>query len=214
MYYSDAVIRAGGLPLTVTAFTDVEVISDAVAKANGILFVGGPDYHPEAYGGHSQPEEQLMPRRRHDADMLMAQVALATSLPILGVCGGLQLLAIASGAALIQDIPSEVSGALAHQSDPLPALPREHSVRMVPGTNVHALLGDEVMVNTYHHQAVRPDRTGTMRVAAHAPDGVIEAMEDPRHRFRIGVQWHPERMVGSASESALFAGLIEAARRS
>lgn len=207
--YSDAVAAAGGLPLVLTACTDPACIADALALVRGVVLVGGPDYHPDAYGGRPQPVEELMPRRRHDADLLLVRAVLGTDLPVLGVCGGMQLLAIASGAVLIQDIPSEVPGAgiHAHRGEPAP----EHGIRTVADTHLRSLLGPDLVVNSYHHQAIQPQRSGSLRIAAHADDGIVEAIEDPRHRFRIGVQWHPERMPDHPSTKALFAGLVNAA---
>lgn len=207
--YSDAVAAAGGLPLVLTASTDAACIADALALVRGVVLVGGPDYHPDAYGGRPQPAAELMPRRRHDADLLLVRAVLGTDLPVLGICGGMQVLAIASGAALIQDIPSEVPGAgiHAHPGEP----PPEHRIRTVADTRLRSLLGSDLVVNSYHHQAVQPQRPGSLRIAAHADDGIIEAVEDPAHRFRIGVQWHPERMPDHPSTRTLFAGLINAA---
>jgi putative glutamine amidotransferase len=209
--YCDPVTAAGGLPLIAPAFMDATIIDEALATVSGVLLIGGPDYHPDAYGGHPQPEADLMLRRRHDADLLLATACLHRRLPVLGICGGLQLLVIARGGALVQDIPSECPGALIHT---VPGEhPCAHDIAIMAGSRLHGLLGQTTAtVNSFHHQAARPDRTGDLTIAARAADGVIEAVEDPAHPFCVGVQWHPERMPESAISRALFAGLVNAAR--
>lgn len=209
--YCDPLVAAGALPLIAPAFTDPAVVDEALHAVQGVLLIGGPDYHPDAYGGHPQPPDQLMDRRRHDADLLLARACLRRCLPVFGICGGLQLLVIARGGALVQDIPSEWPGAIVH-SDPGDA-PSFHEVAITAGSRLHGLLGvDALTVNSYHHQAARPERTGGLSVAARAPDGLIEAVEDPEHPFCLGVQWHPERMAASAASRALFGGLVAASR--
>lgn len=208
--YCDPIVAAGGLPLIAPVFTDSAVLDQALDAVQGVLLIGGPDYHPDAYGGHAQPAEQLMDRRRHDADLLLARTTLRRCLPVLGICGGLQLLVIARGGALVQDIPSEWPDAIIHTvaGDE----PCSHPVAIAHGSRLHGLMRcDEMVVNSFHHQAAQPDRRGGLAISARAPDGVVEAVEDPEHPFCIGVQWHPERMVGTPSSQSLFGGLVAAA---
>ena len=204
--YCDPVHAAGGLPLIAPAYTDPASIAEALDAVTGVLLIGGPDYHPDAYGGHEQPAEQLMLRRRHDADLLLACETRRRRLPVLGICGGHQLLVISGGGALVQDIPSEWPGATRHAE-----CADGHAVRTQPGSRLHALVGPQLSVNSYHHQAAQPARCGGLTASAWATDGVIEAVEDPAHPFCIGVQWHPERLAGSAASQALFSGLVRAA---
>lgn len=203
--YCDPIHAAGGLPLIAPAFTDAASVAEALDIVVGVLLIGGPDYHPEAYGGHEQPPEQLMHRRRHDADLLLARETRRRRLPVLGICGGHQLLVISGGGALVQDIPSEWPGAIRHAD-----CAGDHEVRVEPGSRLHALAGPTLMVNSYHHQAAQPGRCGGLSVCARATDGVIEAVEDPSHPFCIGVQWHPERLSGTPASQALFSGLVRA----
>lgn len=203
--YCDGVHRAGGLPLVAPAFTDADSVAEALAQAQGVLLIGGPDYHPDAYGEEPHPRAALMDRRRHEADLLLARVALARRLPVLGICGGHQLLAIARGGALVQDLPSQWPNALDHRQG-------QHAVRVAQGSRLAALVGPAITVNTFHHQAVRPERTGGLVPVAWADDGVIEALEDPAHPFCLGVQWHPERMPEAPSSQAIFAAFVDAAR--
>jgi len=204
--YCDPIHAAGGLPLIAPAFTDAASIAEALDVVVGVLLIGGPDYHPDAYGGHEQPAEQLMLRRRHDADLLLARETRRRRLPVLGICGGHQLLVISEGGALVQDLPSEWPNAIRHADGE-----DGHEVRVEAGSRLHALVGPSLAVNSYHHQAVQPGRCGGLTVCAKAADGVIEAVEDPAHPFCIGVQWHPERLAGTPASQALFSGLVRAA---
>ncbi|MCX8040603.1 MAG: gamma-glutamyl-gamma-aminobutyrate hydrolase family protein [Planctomycetota bacterium] len=205
--YCDPVHDAGGLPLVAPVFTDEATIAEALAVAQGVLFIGGPDYHPDAYGETQHPQAYLMDRRRHEADLALARAALQRQLPVLGICGGHQLLAIASGGALIQDIPSQWRDPLPHRGPHA-----NHPIDIREGSRLARLIGRKLMVNSFHHQAVRPDRCGAFVVAAQAPDGIVEAIEHPALPFAIGVQWHPERMPESAASRALFQAFVEAAR--
>jgi len=207
--YCDPVHTAGGLPLIAPAFTDASALGEALDLVHGVLLIGGPDYHPDAYGGHAQPSEELMDRRRHDADLLLARETLRRRLPVFGICGGLQLLVLARGGALVQDVPSEWPNPIQHS---VPGdEPSMHPVAVIPGTRLHGLVGGSFTVNSFHHQAAQPERRGGLVVAATAPDGVIEAVEDPDLPFCVGVQWHPERMAASPSSRAMFAALVHAA---
>lgn len=206
--YCDPLAAAGGLPLIAPAFGDPRLVEEALDAVAGVLLIGGPDYHPDAYGGHPQPAEQLMDRRRHDADLLLVGAVLRRRLPVLGICGGLQLLVIGCGGALVQDIPGEWPSPIVHSADD----PYLHPIAVARGSRLHALLGTTILqVNSHHHQAARTDRCPGLVVAATAPDGVVEAVEDPAHPFRIGVQWHPERLPGTPASQSLFSGLIAAA---
>ncbi len=138
----------------------------------------------------------------------MLRAALEARKPVLGVCGGMQLLAVELGGTLWQDIREQVPGASDHEQKIDPRQPG-HSARIVSGTQLARIVGaDIVQVNSTHHQAVRD--AGPAVVSAVAPDGVIEAIELP-DRFAVGVQWHPELMAG-AEHRALYRALVEAAR--
>lgn len=204
--YCDPIHAAGGLPLIAPVFTDAASVAEALDAVGGVLLIGGPDYHPDAYGGHGQPAEQLMLRRRHDADLLLASETRRRRLPVLGICGGHQLLVISGGGALVQDIPSEWPNAICHAD-----CAGGHEVRVAPGSRLHALAGPALVVNSYHHQAAQPTRCGGLTACAWAKDGLIEAVEDPEHPFCLGVQWHPERLAGTSTSLALFSGLVRAA---
>ncbi|MCH7889796.1 MAG: gamma-glutamyl-gamma-aminobutyrate hydrolase family protein, partial [Proteobacteria bacterium] len=169
----------------------------------------GFDVDPALFGVTTRHASVTTKDRRTAFELAITRAAVARDMPVLGICGGEQLLNVALGGTLIQHIPDEVEGALAHEQ----ANPRTetgHSVRVVAGTLLHGIVGaDEIEVNSAHHQAVRDLAPGLV-VAAIAPDGVIEGIEDARRRFCLGVQWHPEFALG-AGDDRIFAALAAAA---
>jgi len=144
-------------------------------------------------------------------ELSITRLAVEADKPVLGICGGQQLLNVALGGTLIQHIPDEVPDALAHEQ-PNPRTEPGHMVRLAAGTLLRRIAGtEEVAVNSAHHQAVKAPAPG-MVVDATAPDGVIEGIEDPRRRFCIGVQWHPEYALSEA-DKRLFVAFVEATSR-
>lgn len=188
--YVDTLWAAGGMPRLVPCPTE-EHVSDWLDGLDGFLFIGGPDYPPELYGAEPHKEQRLLHPRRSAADMALARSVLKRELPILGICGGLQAVAIAMGGGLIQHL----EGPLAHRSPPF-GQPLFHSARLLEGSRLREIFGKEqIEVNTYHHQAVHPDKVPDgLRVAALAEDGTIEALEGNGSIFRLLLQWHPEKM--------------------
>lgn len=225
--YIDAVAGAGGIPLVVPPYTDRALLAAALEKLDGFCLIGGPDYDPAHYGGHAQPPGDLMHPRRHQFDLWLAEYLLEkTRQPVLGICGGHQLLNIARGGALIQDLQSEWRPAatdactLLHSGDQRKDTPQagnvyRHEIRIAPETRLAKIIGGaKVLSNSFHHQAVNPRRLGQGFVAtAWAPDGVIEAIETPGERFVLGVQWHPERQTDEAAHQAIFKALVAAATK-
>lgn len=184
--YVDAVADMGGLPVVVSPTLPPELLREQVARADGVLWIGGADYPPAWYGEAPQPETKEMHPVRAAADRILAQAALARQMPILAICGGHQLLNLACGGKLVQHLPQ----AAAHVGD------TRHRVTIRGGRILRGLFGEgSIEVNSFHHQAVRPDAIGAgLVVTACADDGTVEALEgaDPG-RFVLGVQWHPER---------------------
>ena len=223
--YIDAVTLGGGIPLLIPPYTDRSMIAPVLAKCDGFCLIGGRDYLPSHYGGHDQPENDLMHKRRHDFDLWLAEELIErTRKPVLGVCGGHQLINIACGGALVQDLSSEWkpdekhASTLEHSDSERKGSPQEgnvyrHVVRLAPGSRLEKIIGaPKVLTNSYHHQAVQPDRIGRgLRATAWAPDGVIEAVELDGERLVLGVQWHPERQTDEPAHRAIFEALAKAA---
>ncbi|MBI5164637.1 MAG: gamma-glutamyl-gamma-aminobutyrate hydrolase family protein [Magnetospirillum sp.] len=208
--YGEAVARAGGLPVMLPHEPDLA--ADYLERIDGLIVTGGAfDVDPALFGAAIRHAAVTLKTRRTEFELAMVKGALDKDLPILGICGGQQLLNVALGGTLIQHIPDEVDGGLAHEQ----ANPRTepgHDVDLVAGTKLAGIAGQaRIAVNSSHHQAVKDVAPGCVADAV-APDGVIEGIEDPRRRFCIGVQWHPEYDL-SPADSALFAALVQACRQ-
>lgn len=208
--YVDAVVRAGGVPLVLPYVPDE--VERYVGLVDGVVVTGGAfDVSPDEYG-HAR-SESLGPTKtaRTRFERRLIEETLRQGKPLLGVCGGMQLLNVVLGGTLIQHIPDEVPGAGEHEQPSDPALPF-HAVKLVDGSRLRALAGtDTVQVNTTHHQAVGRLGRG-LRASGEAPDRVIEAIEVDDGRFIVGVQWHPELLNDSFSER-LYEALVQAARQ-
>jgi putative glutamine amidotransferase len=188
--YAGAIAAAGGLPVALPHHP--ELAADYLDRIAGLVVTGGAfDVDPALYGDAGRHDTVTLKEGRTDAELALVQGALARDLPVLGICGGQQLLAVALGGTLIQHIPDSVPDALAHEQ-PNPRHEPGHRVDVAEGTLLHRIVGTTVMhVNSSHHQAVRHAGPHAI-VDATAPDGVIEGIEDDRYRFCLGVQWHPE----------------------
>ena len=209
--YTDAVIHAGGVPWILPYTADRPTINAYLQQVQGLLITGGAfDVPPELYGEKSRPGLGALKRGRTSFELELLRRALESNTPVLGICGGMQLLNVALGGSLYQDIGREIPGSIAHEQEKDRRWP-SHEVAVTAGTLLATLLGPGgVMVNSTHHQAVK--RLGRGLVAsALAPDGVIEAIELPRHTFCLGVQWHPELLYGSVPiNRAIYRAFVNA----
>ena len=207
--YIDAIEEAGGAPVLLPPLDGAGSLDPVLAGLRAIVLTGGDDYSPHLYGQRVHPGIVLVAGRRQRFDLALAQRVLDGRWPVLGICNGCQLMNIARGGSLIQDIESQRPDALPHRARPGR---KWHAVDVVDGTRLRALLGrTRVRVGSYHHQAVRRLGRG-LRVAARSPDGIIEAIEDRRH-FILGVQWHPELELERRYHQALFKAFVEEAAK-
>jgi putative glutamine amidotransferase len=206
--YCSAVRHAGGLPVLLPH--DPELAESYLDRIDGLVVTGGGfDVDPALFGAPSRHPSVKTKDRRTAFELAAAKGALARDMPVLGICGGEQLLAVALGGTLVQHIPDEIPGALPHRQ-PNPRHEPGHGVRIVPGTLLHRIAGaDSLAVNSAHHQAVKTAGPGVV-VDAVAADGVVEGIEDPRRRFCLGVQWHPEFEL-SNGDCRIFRAFVEAA---
>jgi len=205
--YCTAIVAAGGLPILLPH--EPEQAKAYLALLAGLVVTGGAfDVDPSLFGAASRHQSVTTKERRTQFELAVTKGALEADKPVLGICGGQQLLNVALGGTLIQHIPDEVADALAHEQ-PNPRTEPGHSVAIARGTLLHRITqADTLEVNSAHHQAVKDVAPGIV-VDARAPDGVIEGIEDPRRRFCIGVQWHPEYGI-SAGDKRIFAAFIAA----
>ena len=206
--YCDAIAAAGGLPVALPH--EPELAGHYLALIDGLVVTGGAfDVDPSLYGAGGRHATVRLKERRTRFEWAITQGALERDLPVLGICGGQQLLNVVLGGTLIQHIPDALPDALAHEQ-PNPRTEPGHTVSIVPGTLLHRVTGaDTLAVNSAHHQAAEQVGEGIV-VSASAEDGVIEAIEDPRRRFCLGVQWHPEYAI-SSGDTALLAAFVAAA---
>jgi putative glutamine amidotransferase len=200
--YVQALERAGARPVLLPPSEDgVEETLDAV---DGLVFSGGSDLDPDLYDQEAHAETLGVVSERDRAELALLQAALARDMPVLAVCRGSQVLNVARGGDLVQHLP-DIVGDDKHKHTP--GTFSDHDVTLEQGTRLASLLGDRAPVKSHHHQGFGQLGEG-LRVAAHAEDGTIEAVEDPTRRFTFGVLWHPE----AGEDLKLFEELVRAAR--
>ena len=207
--YAQAIDKAGGLAMLLPH--EPARAADYLDRLDGVVVTGGAfDIDPALFGAPTRHAKVTTKDKRTQFELALTRGALERDLPLLGICGGQQLLAVALGGSLIQHIPDEVAGALVHEQQN-PRDQTSHTVAVTAGTLLHRIVGaPEIAVNSTHHQAVK-DAGPQLVVDAVAPDGVIEGIEDPRRRFCLGVQWHPEYRI-TAADAALFDAFLAACR--
>jgi putative glutamine amidotransferase len=209
--YARAVHACGAVPLLVPAAQDRKSLSVMVQRVDGLILSGGPDLHPRWYGEEPHAALGEIDETLDLMELACTRAALERNLPLLAICRGIQVLNVALGGSLYQDIGGEVAGCLNHAPQVDKAV-LTHAVTVERGSLLRRIMGRKtVMVNSKHHQAVREPGTG-LRISAVASDGIIEAVEDPGRQFVLGVQWHPE---GTWAEDdcsrRLFKSLVRAA---
>jgi gamma-glutamyl-gamma-aminobutyrate hydrolase PuuD len=198
--YVRAVTRAGGSPLLVPPGAAHEETLDSV---DALIFSGGSDLDPELYGEQVHPETDGWVRERDDFELGLMQAALARDVPLLAICRGSQVLNVALGGDLEQHVPDRVHTNVHKET---PGAFADHDVAIMSGTRLSSILGERTDVKSHHHQGYGELGSG-LREAARAPDGTVEALEDPTRRFTLGVLWHPEE----GDDLALFEALIREA---
>jgi putative glutamine amidotransferase len=198
-----AMVRAAGARAVLLP-PDEAGAADLVRRLDGLLLSGGADIEPARYGAADRHELTVTRPDRDAGEFSVLEAALDADLPVLGVCRGMELLAVAYGGALHQHLPDVLGGDLRHQ--PAPGVYGSHPARFAPGSRAAAIFGERAEVNSYHHQAVADP--GKLAVTGWSDDDLVEVVEDPSRRFVFGVQWHPEAM----ADVRPFAALVAAAR--
>ena len=211
MAYVARVVEAGGLPLVFSPALGAARAADALDGCDGLLLSGGADIDPARYAATPSPALGPVDPSRDAFEFALLAAARARMLPVLAICRGLQLVNVAAGGTLWQDLPSERAGAVAHQQS-APRDTRTHDVRIERGTRTASVLGVETLrTNSMHHQAVRALGEG-LRATGWAADGVIESLEASNPaEWLVGVQWHPEDLGPGIPDEGLFRALVAAA---
>ncbi len=216
--YLEAVVRAGGIPVLIPVQVQGDRLAALLERVDGFLFAGGSDLDPARYGESPQVRNltDIQPER-DELELKLINLALAERRPFFAICRGLQVMNVAAGGSLWQDLASQNPQAQRHDfyydNAPFARNYLAHEVALQPGSLLGRLLGTErLAVNSLHHQGVKTV-PGSLRATGHTADGLVEVLEAPDHPFGLGVQWHPEELLADQPEALrIFAAFIEAAR--
>ena len=214
--YVTAVAKAGGIPLLLPATNNPQLLEATLAHIDGVLLTGGVDVDPSYFGEEPHPMLGEVNAQRDTFEMLLIPTAIARGLPVFGVCRGMQMLNVALGGTLWQDIPSQLPDADNHRVTVEQGNPIAHRVDIEPGTISAMVMGATTLaVNSRHHQAVR-EVAPTLKVTGRSPDGIVEMLEGYPDRPILAVQWHPENFAATDSDTVMirfFRFLIEESRK-
>jgi putative glutamine amidotransferase len=210
--YIEAVIQSGGIPLLIPIGLADNDLGELINRIDGILLAGGGDIEPSLFSGELHPSIYGINLERDEQEIKLTKLALQSGIPLLGICRGIQVMNVAMQGGLYTHILDQVPHAQQHSTDN--SLPRDflaHMVHINPGSQLyHIIHQEEISVNSHHHQGIDSPATGLISTAV-APDGVIEAVENEKMPFFLGVQWHPEWLMQHEHAQALFHAFIEAA---
>ncbi len=209
-----AIEQAGGLPIIIPASVSIQTLDEIYQRLDGVLLPGGGDVNPQIYGQEAHPTLDSVDDVRDALEIRLTRKAVEDDLPLFGICRGIQVMNVALGGTLIQDIPSMVEGAVRHTIDKEKEGrgKRLHSVRIEEGTHLETIFSEPILpVNSIHHQALGDVAPGAV-VTAYSEDGLKEGIEVPDKHFVVGVQWHPEDMQDDPHMRELFKAFVDAAR--
>lgn len=215
--YTDSILRAGGAPTLIPSDLPEAGWRALFERLDGILFTGGGDIAVQRYGGQFHPEVGGIDEDRDSLELGLARLAAQSGKPFLGVCRGLQVLNVALGGTLYEDIPSQLESAFHHEvpgSDGLPARTKlQHPVLLQPDSQARQVMGvDSLYVNSLHHQGIRALAAG-LKAAGHSPDGLVEVVEVENHPFGLAVQFHPEWLGDQEAIRRLWSAFVQACVR-
>lgn len=209
--YVNAVIQAGGLPVLIPSLIAEDGWDEGYSRLDGILFSGGGDIGLEYSPGEPHPRIDDVDLARDSIELKMVRSAASDGKPFLGICRGCQVMNVALGGTLYTHIPDQLPNALDHSYPGNMRTVLVHEVKIEEGTRIAEIFGEPIIkVNSLHHQGLK-DIASSLRVAGHAPDGLVEAIELPDHPFGLAVQWHPEWLTDQAGTRDLFRKFVEAA---
>jgi putative glutamine amidotransferase len=208
--YVDSVERAGGIPLLIPP--GKPAVASLLEQVDGLILTGGGDISPSVYDGDTHEALYMVDSSRDDLEMELTRKAIASKLPTLGICRGMQIINVALGGTLIEHLPDVVGDAVAHRAPPREPVP--HPVHLKPGSRLEKILMQaEHNPPSWHHQGIR-DLAVKLEVVASAADGTIEAVEMPEHPWLLAVQWHPELTAATEpADQRLFDAFVQAAQK-
>ena len=210
--YTHAIEEAGGIPFPLPCTEDDALMEELVQICHGFCFSGGEDIDPVRYGEEQLPECGEIAHRRDNFELRLFEKVLPTGKPILGICRGCQIINVALGGTLWQDLPSQMPSGI-HHKQLEGQFEHSHCVDLLPGSPLAGITGKaRITANSFHHQAAKMLGSG-LQVMARADDGIVEGMYLPGHPFLLALQWHPERLCGiDADARALFSSFIHACK--
>ena len=208
--YCEAIIAAGGIPFLLPIINDKNDVEFSLKKIDGLLLTGGNDVPPQRYGEERHERTVCVHPDKDISDFTLVETSIQTKKPILAICYGTQLVNVALGGSLIQDIPSEVKTPIIHKDSKNEHY--THTITIEKNSLLYQIIGtDCIKADSTHHQAIKRLGNG-LKDTAHTEDGIIEAVEWKDYPFLVGVQWHPERMIDAPHHLALFKALIKASK--
>lgn len=209
--YINAIVQAGGMPILIPSMLSEEDFTGLYSLLAGILFTGGGDVSLEYFNGSAHPRIGEVDKRRDTTEITLMRAAVNDGKPLLGICRGAQVMNVALGGTLYTHIHDQVNGALDHD---YPGDLRKvivHPVNVDESTRSAEIFGETLLhVNSLHHQGLKDIAPG-LRVAGHAPDGLVEVVEIPDHPYAVAVQWHPEWLTDQPAMQKLFKSFVDAA---
>jgi putative glutamine amidotransferase len=211
--YVNAVMQAGGVPVLIPSLIAEDGWEAVYACLDGILFSGGGDIGLEFSPGEPHPRIDDVDLLRDSMELKMVQAAAADGKPFLGICRGSQVMNVALGGTLHTHIPDQLPNALDHSYPGNMRTVLVHEIKIEEGTRIAEIFGEPIIkVNSLHHQGLK-DIPPSIRIAGHAPDGLVEAIELPEHPFGLAVQWHPEWLTDQEPTRNLFRNFVQAAEK-
>lgn len=209
--YTQAIIKAGGVPLILPANLPVNQLSSLLPKLDGVLFSGGDDVNPQLYGEDQLPKTKKILDERDEIESVLLKSCLEHGKPVFGICRGFQVINVVLGGTLYQHVLTQHPEAIQHDRHDDKREKLHHSVTVTPGSLLARLTSqNSIRVNTLHHQGIRDLAKGLKIGATCTEDGLIEAVEITDQRFFLAVQWHPEELADYPEQRILFEGFVQA----
>ena len=211
--YLNAIVQAGGVPIPIPSMLKEEDFLDVYSRLDGILFSGGGDVSIKYFNGSDHPRIGEVDNGRDTTEITLMRTAVNDGKPILGICRGAQVMNVALGGTLYTHIPAQLKGALDHDYPGDLRRVIVHPVNVDETTRSAEIFGETLLnVNSLHHQGLK-DIAPSLRVAGHAPDGLVEVVEIPDHPYAVAVQWHPEWLTDQPAMQRLFKSFVDAAEK-